>query len=79
MTVSVKSKSCLDTLCSQSREFQALYKELPFFLHAFYHHHVQQDLTHAKKLYKEGLRRAEFTKGCFNMLISIYLQKYIFQ
>ena len=31
------------------------------------------DFSKAKKLYKEALKRTEFTKGCYNMLVSIYL------
>ena len=46
---------------------------MPFFLVAFYQHHVVGDFKKAKKLYKEALRRTEFTIGCFNMLLSIYL------
>ena len=51
----------------------------PLFLLGFFYHHVEEDLRLAKKLYKEALRRAEFTKGCFQMLMSIYLQQYSYQ
>jgi hypothetical protein len=62
-------------VCYSSREFGVLYKEIPFFMHAFFYHYLQPDLDLAEKLYKEAIRRAEFTKGCYNMLVSIYLQK----
>ena len=42
-------------------------------MHAFFHHQVLADFSKAKKLYKEALKRTEFTKGCYNMLTSIYL------
>ena len=51
----------------------ALLKELPFFMHAFFHHHILGDLSKAKKLYKEALKRTEYTRGCIHMLTSIYL------
>ena len=50
-----------------------MHKELPFFMHAFFHHQVLEDYTKAKKLYKEALKRTEYTRGCVNMLASIYL------
>jgi len=42
-------------------------------MHAFFNHHVLNDLSKAKKLYKEALKRTEYTKGCYNMMTSIYL------
>ena len=42
-------------------------------MHGFFHHHVLNDYSKAKKLYKEALVRTEFTKGCYSMLTSIYL------
>lgn len=42
-------------------------------MHAFFHHQVLEDYTKAKKLYKEALKRTEFTKGCYSMLASIYV------
>ena len=53
--------------------FTNLLKELPFFMHAFFHHQVLGDLSKAKKLYKEALKRTEYTRGCYNMMTSIYL------
>ena len=48
-------------------------------MHAFFHHHVLFDFKKAKKLYKEALKRTEFTKGCYNMLTSIYMVESIQQ
>ena len=67
------SLKCITNLCYTSKEYAALYKELPFFMHGFYYHYVQQNVEIAETLYKEAVRRAEFTKGCYNMLVSIYL------
>lgn len=67
------SRDCLDQVCKTNRALAEVYKELPFFCHAFYYHHVAEDFKKAKKLYKEALRRAEFTRGSFNMLLSIFL------
>ena len=44
----------------------------------FYYHHVKQDYKKAKKLYKEAIKRTEFTLGCFNMLLAIYLFEFSF-
>ena len=67
------SNAAIRSLCQSSKEFTSLLKELPFFMHAFFHHQVLADFSKAKKLYKEALKRTEFTKGCYNMLTSIYL------
>ena len=67
------SNEVISSLCQNNKEFTSLHKELPFFLHALFHHQVLEDFSKAKKLYKEALRRTEFTKGCYNMLVSIYL------
>lgn len=61
-----------------TKEFSDLNKELPYFILAFLYHHVLEDLKTAKKLYKEALRRSEFTKGCYQMMMSIYLNKYTY-
>lgn len=53
-------------------------KQLPFFMLGFYCHHVMNDLKKAKKLYKEAMRRTEFTLGSFNMLLAIYLHEFTF-
>lgn len=42
-------------------------------MHGFFHHYVFNDFSKAKKLYKEALKRTEFTKGCYSMLASIYI------
>lgn len=68
-----KAKRCFETISSSSNNFKSVYKELPFFLNGFYHHHVSGDFEKAEELYKEALRRAEFTLGCYNMIVSIYL------
>lgn len=70
-----ESVRCITALCNQSKEFARVYKELPFFMHAFYYHFIDNDLTKAESLYKDALRRSEFTKGCYNMLIAIYLRQ----
>ena len=67
------SKETIRNVCQSSKEFASLLKELPFFMHAFFHHQVLHDFSKAKKLYKEALKRTEYTKGCYNMLTSIYL------
>ena len=67
------SNDTISSLCQIDKEFTNLHKELPFFIHALFAHQVLEDFSKAKKLYKEALRRAEFTKGCYNMLVSIYL------
>ena len=69
----VKGKQILEQVCANNREYDLLYRELPFFLQGFFYHHVLEDYKMAKKLYKEALRRAEFTKGCFQMIMSIYM------
>ena len=68
-----ESNDVIGLLCQNNKEFSSLLKELPFFLHALFHHHILQDFSKAKKLYKEALKRTEFTRGCYNMLVSIYL------
>jgi hypothetical protein len=70
-----ESVKCITTLCLAVKEFAIVYKELPFFMHAFYYHIMLGDLDKAEHLYKDALRRAEFTMGCYNMLIAIYLKQ----
>jgi hypothetical protein len=69
-----ESVKCITTLCLAHKDFAIVYKELPFFMNAFYYHHMLCDLDKAEKLYKDAIRRAEFTMGCYNMLIAIYLK-----
>lgn len=79
LTECTLSKECLKSLCQNNKDFTSLLKELPFFMHGFFHHQVLNDFSRAKKLYKEALRRAEFTKGSYNMLVSIYLAESVQQ
>lgn len=44
-------------------------------MHAFYYHFIVVDLDRAEKLYKDAVRRAEFTRGCYSMLVAIYLKQ----
>ena len=48
-------------------------------MHAFFHHQVLNDFSRAKRLYKEALKRTEFAKGTYNMLVSIYLAESVIQ
>ena len=38
LTECTLSKECLKSLCQSSKAFTSLLKELPFFMHAFFHH-----------------------------------------
>jgi hypothetical protein len=57
------------------RDYANLYKELPFFMHGFYYHFMAGDLDRAEGLYKDAIRRSEFSRGCFNMLVALYLKQ----
>lgn len=70
-----ESVKCITTLCLEVKEFAIVYKELPFFMHAFYYHFMLGDLDKAERLYRDALRRSEYTMGCYNMLIAIYLSQ----
>ena len=69
------SKECFQILCTNNKSYTSLLKELPFFMHAFFNHWIINDHKRAKRLYKEALKRTEFTKGSYNMLVSIYLSE----
>ena len=72
---SQKGKQIIEQVCSSNsnrdRNFEELFKNLPYFLLGFCYHHVLENLEMAEKLYEEAFRRAEFTRGCFHMLLSI--------
>jgi hypothetical protein len=61
---------------SQFNDFKKLNQHLYYFLIAFFYHQVKGDVKMAKKLYKEAIRRTEHPIGCYNMLLSIYMNQY---
>jgi hypothetical protein len=69
-----ESVKCITNLCLGSRDYGNWYRDLPFFMHAFYYHFIAADLDLAERLYKDAIRRAEFTRGCYGMLVAIYLR-----
>lgn len=70
-----ESVKCITNLCLSVRDYANLYKELPFFMHGFYYHFMAGDLDRAEGLYKDAIRRSEFSRGCFNMLVALYLKQ----